>query len=96
MLIRWWKIAATGLCLPIHHRYSPPSSKTVDKQRPFHRQSFRAVVPENREFPARSLIVGLPAKRAGEVSEEQIRDVECGAREYVERAAVHRKSLGRL
>jgi hypothetical protein len=94
MLIRWWKIAATGLCLPTHHRYPPPSSKTVDKQRPFHRQSFRAVVPENREFPARSLIVGLPAKRAGEVSEEQTREIERGAREYVERAAAHRQSLG--
>jgi hypothetical protein len=96
VLIRWWKIAATGLCLPIHYRYSPPSSKTVDKQWFFYRQSFCAVVPENREFPARSLIVGLPAKRADEVFEEQIRDIERGAREYVERAAAHRKSLGRL
>jgi carbonic anhydrase/acetyltransferase-like protein (isoleucine patch superfamily) len=82
--------------LPIHYRYSPPSSKTVDKQWFFYRQSFCAVVPENREFPARSLIVGLPAKRADEVFEEQIRDIERGAREYVERAAAHRKSLGRL
>jgi carbonic anhydrase/acetyltransferase-like protein (isoleucine patch superfamily) len=54
-----------------------------------------AVVPENREFPPRSLIVGLPAKRAGEVSEEQTRDIERGAREYVERAASHRDSLQR-
>ena len=53
-----------------------------------------AVVPENWEFPPRSLIVGLPAKRAGEVSEEQARDIERGAREYVERAAAHRESLG--
>jgi carbonic anhydrase/acetyltransferase-like protein (isoleucine patch superfamily) len=53
-----------------------------------------AVVPENREFPPRSLIVGIPAKRAGEVTEEQARDVERGAREYVERAAAHRESLG--
>ena len=52
-----------------------------------------AVVPENREFPPRSLIVGLPAKRAGEVTEEQARDIERGAREYVERAAAHRESL---
>ena len=52
-----------------------------------------AVVLENREFPPRSLIVGLPAKRAGEVTQEQTRDVERGAREYVERAASHRESL---
>jgi carbonic anhydrase/acetyltransferase-like protein (isoleucine patch superfamily) len=52
-----------------------------------------AVVPENREFPPRSLIVGLPAKRAGEVTDEQARDIQRGAREYVERAAAHRDSL---
>ena len=52
-----------------------------------------AVVPENREFPPRSLIVGIPAKRAGEVTEEQTKDIERGAREYVERAAAHRESL---
>jgi carbonic anhydrase/acetyltransferase-like protein (isoleucine patch superfamily) len=52
-----------------------------------------AVVPENREFPPRSLIVGVPAKRVGDVTEEQARDVERGAREYVERAAAHRESL---
>lgn len=54
-----------------------------------------AMVPENREFPPRSLIVGLPAKRAGEVTGEQTRDIERGAREYVGRAAAHRKSLRR-
>lgn len=52
-----------------------------------------AVVPEGREFPPRSLIVGVPAKRAGEVTEEQTNDVGRGAREYVERAAAHRTSL---
>ncbi len=52
-----------------------------------------ALVPENREFPPRSLIVGLPAKRAGEVTKEQAKYVERGAREYVERAATHRASL---
>jgi carbonic anhydrase/acetyltransferase-like protein (isoleucine patch superfamily) len=52
-----------------------------------------AVVPENREFPPRSLIVGLPAKRVGEVTDEQARDIERGAREYAERAAAHRNSL---
>lgn len=52
-----------------------------------------AVVPEGREFPPRSLIVGISAKRAGDVSEEQAADIERGASEYVERAAAHRESL---
>lgn len=52
-----------------------------------------AVVPENREFPPHSLIVGIPAKRVGEVSEEQARDIARGSREYVERARAHRASL---
>jgi carbonic anhydrase/acetyltransferase-like protein (isoleucine patch superfamily) len=53
-----------------------------------------AVVPEGREFPPRSLIVGIPASHIGEVSEEQTAEIERGASEYVERAAAHRKSLG--
>jgi len=52
-----------------------------------------AVVPENREFPPRSLIVGIPAKQAGEVTDGQAGDIERGAREYVERATAHRSSL---
>ena len=52
-----------------------------------------AVVPEGREFPPRSLVVGVPAKRVGEVSEEQTRDIARGASEYVERAKAHRESL---
>jgi carbonic anhydrase/acetyltransferase-like protein (isoleucine patch superfamily) len=52
-----------------------------------------AVVPEGREFPPRSLILGVPAKRAGDVTDEQAADIERGANEYVERAASHRESL---
>jgi carbonic anhydrase/acetyltransferase-like protein (isoleucine patch superfamily) len=52
-----------------------------------------AVVPEGRELPPRSLIVGVPAKRAGDVTNEQAADIERGASEYVERAAAHRTSL---
>ena len=52
-----------------------------------------AVVPENREFPPRSLIVGIPAKQVGEVTDEQEKGIERGAREYVERANAHRISL---
>lgn len=54
-----------------------------------------AVVPEGREFPPRSLILGIPAKQAGEISDEQLREIERGAAEYVERAAAHRASLDR-
>jgi carbonic anhydrase/acetyltransferase-like protein (isoleucine patch superfamily) len=52
-----------------------------------------AVVPEGREFPPHSLIVGVPAKRAGDITDEQTADIERGASEYVERAAAHRASL---
>ncbi len=52
-----------------------------------------AVVPEGREFPPRSLIVGIPAKRVGDVSDEQAAAIATGANEYVERAAAHRESL---
>ena len=52
-----------------------------------------AVVPEGREFPRRSLIVGIPAKRTGDVTGEQAADIERGSSDYVERAAAHRGSL---
>jgi carbonic anhydrase/acetyltransferase-like protein (isoleucine patch superfamily) len=54
-----------------------------------------AVIPEGREFPPRSLIVGIPAKRVADVNEEQAADIERGASAYVERAASHRRSLER-
>jgi carbonic anhydrase/acetyltransferase-like protein (isoleucine patch superfamily) len=52
-----------------------------------------ALVPEGREFPPRSLIVGVPAKRIGDVTDEQAADIKRGASVYVERAASHRSSL---
>ncbi len=54
-----------------------------------------ALVPENKEFPPRSLIVGVPAKRVKDVSDEQTADIARGVRTYVERAASHRQSLQR-
>jgi len=54
-----------------------------------------AVVPEGREFPARSLIVGVPAQQASDVTEEQAQDVARGVQSYVERAAEHREALRR-
>ena len=52
-----------------------------------------AVVPEGKEYPPYSLIVGVPGRRVGEVTEEQAKAIACGARSYVERAAEHRASL---
>ena len=54
-----------------------------------------ALVPEGKEFPPRSLIIGAPAKRAKEVSEEQTQDIARGVRTYVERAIAHREALQR-
>ena len=54
-----------------------------------------ALVPEGREFPVRSLVVGVPAKRVGDVKEEQIKDIAQGVRTYVRRAAEHREAIGR-
>ena len=54
-----------------------------------------ALVSEGKEFPPRSLIVGVPAKRVREVTEEQTKDIANGARTYVERAAAHREALER-
>ena len=52
-----------------------------------------ALVSENKEFPPRSLIVGIPAKHAKDVTDEQTADIARGVRTYVERAAAHRDSL---
>ena len=52
-----------------------------------------ALVAENKEFPPHSLIVGVPAKRVKDVSDEQTADIGRGVRTYVERAASHRRSL---
>jgi carbonic anhydrase/acetyltransferase-like protein (isoleucine patch superfamily) len=54
-----------------------------------------ALVPEGKEYPPQSLIVGVPAKRAKDVSENQSEDIALGVRTYVERAAAHRESLQR-
>jgi carbonic anhydrase/acetyltransferase-like protein (isoleucine patch superfamily) len=54
-----------------------------------------AVVPEGREFPPGSLIAGVPARRSGEVTEEQRGNIARGVRSYIERAAAHREALQR-
>ena len=54
-----------------------------------------AVVPEGRKCSARSLVVGVPARRFGEVTEEQARDIARGVRTYIERVATHREAIQR-
>ena len=54
-----------------------------------------AVVPEGKEFPARSLIIGVPAEQASDVTDEQAQDIARGVQSYVERAAKHREALQR-
>jgi carbonic anhydrase/acetyltransferase-like protein (isoleucine patch superfamily) len=54
-----------------------------------------ALVSEGKEFPPCSVIIGAPAKRVKEVSEEQTQDIARGVRTYVERAIAHREALQR-
>ena len=54
-----------------------------------------ALVPENKKFSPHSLIVGVPAKRVKDVTDEQTADIAGGVETYVERAASHRRSLQR-
>jgi carbonic anhydrase/acetyltransferase-like protein (isoleucine patch superfamily) len=55
-----------------------------------------AVVTEGSRFPPRSLILGVPARRIGEVSEEQAARIPLGAEHYTEHAARHREGLSEL
>ena len=52
-----------------------------------------ALVPQGKEYPPRSLIVGVPARQVGEVTDEQAEAIARGAKSYVRRAAEHRVSL---
>ena len=51
-----------------------------------------ALVSEGKEFSPRSLIIGAPAKRVKEVSEDQAQDIARGVRTYVERTIAHREA----
>ena len=53
-----------------------------------------ALVPEGKKFSPRSLVIGAPARRVGEVTGEQAGEIVRGAEAYVERAAAHRTSRG--
>lgn len=52
-----------------------------------------ALVTERKEFPERSLIIGVPAKRVREVTEEEMRVLEESAAHYVELGRRYRREL---
>src|ERR671910_517399 len=52
-----------------------------------------AVVPEGKEFPPRSLIMGVPAKVVRETTKRDLELIGAGARHYQERAYVYRAEL---
>jgi carbonic anhydrase/acetyltransferase-like protein (isoleucine patch superfamily) len=53
-----------------------------------------ALVPEGKEFPARSLIVGVPGKVIREVTNDQAAAIRANARRYAGYAAAHRVEQG--
>lgn len=52
-----------------------------------------ALVTERKEFPDRSLIVGVPAKRVRAVTNEEARMLEASARHYMELGRRYRSEL---
>lgn len=54
-----------------------------------------AVVPHGSNYAPRSLLLGVPAKRVGEVSKKQTHRVARGVAAYVQLAAAHREAVKR-
>jgi carbonic anhydrase/acetyltransferase-like protein (isoleucine patch superfamily) len=52
-----------------------------------------SVVPEGKEFPPRSLIMGVPAKVMRETTEQDLEQIAAGARHYQDRARMYRAEL---
>jgi carbonic anhydrase/acetyltransferase-like protein (isoleucine patch superfamily) len=52
-----------------------------------------ALITEGKEFPDRSLIVGVPAKRVREVTEAEMKMLEASAAHYVEMGRRYRREL---
>jgi carbonic anhydrase/acetyltransferase-like protein (isoleucine patch superfamily) len=50
-----------------------------------------ALVPEGKEFPARSLIVGVPGKLLREVTDEQVAGIRENAKRYAGYAQAYRQ-----
>ena len=53
-----------------------------------------AIVPEGKEFPPRSLIIGVPAKVVRDTTAEDLEQIAAGARHYQERADFYKAELG--
>jgi carbonic anhydrase/acetyltransferase-like protein (isoleucine patch superfamily) len=54
-----------------------------------------ALVPEGKEFPARSLIVGVPGKLLRDVTDEQAAAIRANAERYAGYASAHREEQTR-
>jgi carbonic anhydrase/acetyltransferase-like protein (isoleucine patch superfamily) len=52
-----------------------------------------SVVPEGKQFPPRSLIMGVPAKVVRETTAQDLEQIAAGARHYQERAGIYRAEL---
>jgi carbonic anhydrase/acetyltransferase-like protein (isoleucine patch superfamily) len=52
-----------------------------------------AIVTEGKEFPPRSLIMGVPAKVVRETTAQDLEQIAAGARHYQERAHLYRTEL---
>src|ERR671910_861683 len=52
-----------------------------------------AIVTEGKEFPPRSLIMGVPAKVVRETTAQDLEQIAAGARHYQERARIYRTEL---
>lgn len=52
-----------------------------------------ALVTEHKSFPDRSLIVGVPAKRVREVTDDEVEMLKASAAHYVDNARWHRLEL---
>jgi carbonic anhydrase/acetyltransferase-like protein (isoleucine patch superfamily) len=52
-----------------------------------------AIVTEGKQFPPRSLIVGVPAKVMRETTAQDLEQIDAGARHYQERARLYRAEL---
>ena len=53
----------------------------------------QSLITEGKEFPERSLIIGSPARRIREVTDEEIDFIKKNAEHYVQRSMLYRKKL---
>ena len=53
----------------------------------------QSLITEGKEFPERSLIIGSPARRIREVTDEEINSIKQNAEHYVQRSMLYRKEL---